>query len=112
MAAARQERRVHRRYDLACPITILNGSASPLESRSENISDGGLYLTLRAADLADDPLPPKLAIKLMVPRSTPNSFMYEDVSAEVTIVRQSPCDDGRRAGLALRFVRPVVLDLE
>ena len=47
MAAARQERRVHRRYELACPITILNGSTEPFfQSRCENVSEGGVYLTV------------------------------------------------------------------
>ena len=111
--AARQERRAHRRYDLACPIAILDGNPEALfRGRCENVSDGGVYLTVRAAELADDPLPARMTIKLSVPRSTPNSFMYEEVAAEATLIRQFPCDDGRRSGLALRFVRPVVLDLE
>ena len=38
--------------------------------------------------------------------------MYEEFGAEATIIRQGPCDEGHRAGLALRFVKPVALDLE
>jgi hypothetical protein len=83
-----------------------------LKSRCENVSNGGVYLTFGPDDLGEGPLPAKLSLKLSVPRTTQNSFMYESIDCDATVIRHLPCEEGRRLGLALRFVKPVVLDLE
>ncbi len=117
MAANKLERRVHKRHQLACQAALINGKcvggkeAVVLKCRSENISNGGVYLTCLPADLPPEPLPTMLSVKISLPRSTPNSFMYEEISTDAAIIRQSPAIDGR-SGVALRFTKPLPLDLE
>ena len=107
------EKRAHKRLELTCPVTIAcAGGDDWLQSRSRNISDGGVYLTVPVGELPEGSLPETLTVRVSVPRSTSNSFMFEPFQAPAAIVRTEPLTDGRNIGVAVRFAEPVELDLE
>ena len=113
MGNTRDERRQHRRWDMACPITLQDAAGQPLlQGRSLNVSNGGLYLTTRDGELPVGSLPERITVLLSVPRSTPNSFMFEEFRGDAAVVRHLPPDGQRGAGVALRFVQPLGLDLD
>jgi hypothetical protein len=112
MAFRKQERRIHRRWELTCPVTVLNDAGKVLfKTRAVNISDGGAYCTVGVDDLPANSLPPKLGIRFSVPRSTRNSFMFEEFQSEARVIRTEPLVDAAQAGMAIQFLQPVSLDL-
>ncbi len=109
MTNRRLERRRHKRHDLPCPISLLDGDGTAvIEGRTANVSDGGVYIPLPKIGSADRPLPRRMTIRLSVPRSTLNTFMLEHFHSQAELVRADPA--GRR-GLALAFTPPLLLDL-
>jgi hypothetical protein len=54
----------------------------------------------------------RVRVVLAVPRSTPNTYMLEEVSCEATVVRHQPLEDNSVVGVAIRFQPPQDLGLE
>ena len=111
MAMPNKERRKYRRTDLVCPITLRDRDGNVLaKTRAENVSDGGVFLTMPI-----DSLPRfgnELDLSLSVPRSTPNTYMLEEFKCKGKVVRQQPLVDTDRAGMGLKFDKPLPLMLE
>ncbi len=111
MATRRQERRKHRRAKLPCPLILRDRDGNVLaKTRAENISDGGVFLTMPI-----DSLPRfgnELNLSFSVPRSTPNTYMLEEFKCRGKVVRQQPLTDTDRAGMGLQFNKPLPLMLE
>lgn len=110
MANTHRERRQCKRYALSCPVRLAANGQPLATSRATNVSDGGLYVVVPIAHLPRGQA--KLAVTLSLPRSTPNTFMFEDVQAEAEIIRQQPMKDDSMAGMALRFTQPLDLGIE
>ena len=108
MAENELDRRVSRRLDLTCPITVTDSAGKVLlKTRTLNVSDGGALLEPQDVSIE---IGQPVSVDLRLPRSTANTFMYEDVSSPAQIVRSQ-----QAAGLesyALMFIEPLKLDLE
>ena len=105
-----KERRKHRRYRIPCPVALLDAAGDILaNSRTLNISDGGALVTSAEASA----MPPGQALhaNLRVPRTTPNTFMYEDFFSAARVARHDRLA-GDMIGVALQFPRPLTLELE
>ena len=110
MPAPMHERRAFQRHDLPCPISLLGQDGRLMaQARTVNVSDGGAYVHVPAHGLPSEP-PVSLTVHLAVPRTTPNTYMLEDFQMPAVVVRLDRLVDGH-AGVALRFVRPVRLEL-
>ena len=112
MSLQKDERRRHKRWDLTCPVTVVDAKGQVLfKSQAVNASDGGAYVTLAIDGLAKGAAPKKVGIRLSVPRTTPNSFMFEEFQSDASIIRTEPLCDADRAGIAMQFAEPLKLDL-
>ena len=109
-----KERRRHARYALGCPVGLFLPTTgywrNPIaRSRTDNISNGGCYLTLeKNPDLPADQV---LRLTLNVPRQTPNTYMLEPVRTAARIVRIETSHPSE-IGLALQFEESVELQLD
>lgn len=113
MAHHARERRKYKRRGLTCPITVHDAKGrAMLRSRADNVSDGGVYLTLAVADLAKLGKAGLLGVRLSVPRSTNNTFMFEEFQSHAKVVRTEPLVNADRAGMALQLTKPWHLDLD
>ena len=102
------DRRVNKRFDLPCPVIVIDGEGRELlRGRTTNVSDGGALLP--AARLL--PLGQDVHANLRVPRRTSNTFMYEDFFAAARVVRHQADAPGSPA-LAIQFTQPVRLQLD
>ena len=103
-----QDRRVHKRHELACPIVLSDAAGRELlRARTLNVSDGGALVAAEA--LADLPPGAQAQMLLRIPRTTPNTHLFEKISAAVSVLRhqQRPSP-----ALAVQFAQPLDLDLE
>ena len=75
-----------------------------------NISDGGMLVPL-PADAAPTP-GTRVELDFSVPRSTPNTFLFERLSAKAFVVRNQPSGTDHECHVAVRFERPLDLGLE
>ncbi len=108
MPRRRKERRRHARFELPCPVTVADaGGTVLLQTRTLNVSDGGALL--RPARKAID-LGANISVLLRVPRSTPNTFLYEEVASGARVVRHQRVAGA--TGLAVAFTQPLRLELE
>ena len=112
MATRNTERRRHKRYPLPCPARISTGTGSQeAQGRTVNVSDGGVFVAvplswpLPACDEAVD-------VVFSLPRSTPNTYMLEEVRSTARVLRHQPLKNDRLAGLALQFAKPLDLAVE
>ncbi len=111
MSARRAEKRQHRRHALACPVAVLNeGGDVVARGKTLNISDGGALFAVPVAGVPA--VPQAVRLDISVPRSTPNTYMLEPVSAPARVLRHEALVDPRLAGLAVRFESPLDLALE
>ena len=53
-----------------------------------------------------------MTISFAVPRSTANTYMLEDFSAQARVLRHQPLRNADLAGVAVQFVQPIDLGLE
>lgn len=104
------DRRRYRRFDLPCPVTLLEGDKPLATTHTLNISDGGVLLALPLKDLPEAGR--KLTVKLALPRSTASTHMVEKVRSEGLIKRHQPLTDDRYAAVAVEFIEPVGLAIE
>ena len=108
MTPSREERRAHVRLNLTCPIVVIDSEGRELvRTQTLNISNGGLLLAP-----AEKPIDrgQSVQVNLRVPRSTENTFMFEDVSTVAKVLRHQRINGGDAPAMA--FVQPVELDLE
>ena len=110
MTTRRSERRKHKRFDIDCPTTLTDAASNELASRTVNVSDGGMFLTMPTGSLPDRGSTVKVAFSL--PRETPNTYMLEQLQCEAMIVRHEPCPDEAIAGVALAFDDTLDLAIE
>lgn len=111
MATRDDERRKYKRQDVACPLW-LNGAngGTALRGRTSNISDGGALVPI-ASD--DSPAAGETVhVKFSIPRSTPNTFLYEEFCSPAVVVRCERKAKDRPLFVALRFDQPMDLGLE
>ena len=109
-----KDQRRFTRYALGCPAELFSTGAQHernqiVHSRTDNISNGGCYLTLdENPQLQADQT---LQLELNVPRHTPNTYMLEPIQTTVRIVR---IEDSHptETGLALQFEKSLELQLE
>ena len=118
------ERRKFRRFEQACPVALYldnvkNHSARAC-SRTDNISNGGCYVTvIQTADIEPNSL---IRLDLKIPRQTPNTYMLEPFQTDAFVVRVEPVGNVKSSvstskktkelGLALKFTNPLELSLE
>ncbi len=107
MAAAEENRRAHPRIELTCPVTVTDSQGNVLlRTRTLNVSDGGALLEPREQTI-EVGLPVSVAMNL--PRSTANTFMFEEVLTSAEVIRSQQAAD--LESLALTFIEPLKLDL-
>jgi len=111
MARPNVERRQHQRYALECPLRLTDAGGGVLATgRGINVSDGGMLF----------PVPPDAAprpgaevhLSFSLPRSTPNTFLLEEIDCPAVVVREEPSDAPGPVRVAVRFERPLDLAIE
>jgi hypothetical protein len=111
MSGRARERRKHERKVVACAVSVYDrGGKAVATGRTVNLSDGGALLSVPIRSVGE--VGSKVNVTLSVPRTTPNTYMLEEVASAATVVRQQPLVDAAFAGVALRFDRPLDLALE
>jgi c-di-GMP-binding flagellar brake protein YcgR len=104
------ERRQDKRFPLACPVVLLDDEKdSPLKARTVNVSDGGLLLSMPSEAAPEQDR--RLTVRLLVPRSTPNTYMLEEFVGQARVLRHQELADDSSA-VAVQFVKRLRLDLE
>jgi len=128
------EQRKFPRTELSCPVEVLSDTAPDgnalAQSRTDNISNGGCYITLATSSLATSSratsatFSPGSMVKLnlKIPRQTPNTYLLESHQRQARIVRIEPARPGKSGksniqenteiGLALEFSDPCELSLD
>lgn len=105
------ERRKHKRHRLACPLSWQKAAdPSPVKVKTIDVSDGGAMVTVPikvVPRLAD-----RVKVVLAVPRSTPNTYMLEEITLDAKVVRHQPLEDNESVGVALQFTSAQDLGLE
>ncbi len=105
------ERRKFKRFDLTCPIIVSDSEGRELlRTRTVNISEGGALLSAPPENVI--PLGESVQVFMKVPRTTPNTHMFEEFFAGASAVRHDGAGDDGEAGVALKFDKQVLLDLE
>ncbi len=105
------ERRDDKRANLSCTVKLLDRTGKLMvESKTLNISDGGLMVTLPVEALPS--IGTRVNLEVALPRTTPSSFMLERLSTQAKVLRHQPMVDDRFAGAALSFASSQKLSLE
>jgi len=105
------ERRSSTRYALACPVRIRTRDGKVLaETRAQNISDGGMFVSLPADRLPE--CKGSVDLDVSVPRFTPNTYMLEQFSCHAQVVRHQSEGNGHVTGAGLQFEPDLNLRLE
>jgi len=111
MAKTPAERRKHKRHEVTCPATLTQEDGRIIAAgKTANISDGGVFFFTSAGDLTT--LDGRMILKLAVPRKTANTYMLEDFSLPVRVVRRQQTYGPKLIGIALEFATPADLGLE
>lgn len=111
MAKRPLDRRRHLRRPLACQIILFDdGTDPPLRTHTLNVSDGGVYLSVPTRNVPEQGR--QMSLKLLVPRSTPNTYMLEEFNAPAKIVRHDMLLDNTQVGVAVQFLQQVNLALD
>ncbi|MGB2823308.1 MAG: PilZ domain-containing protein [Phycisphaerae bacterium] len=111
MAKVSYERRRHKRYEVACPVSLAGDEAdAPARSKGINISDGGMLFPLHGKGVPG--VGARVHVDFSIPRSTPNTFLMEEFSSKAIVVRAEPAGGRRPARVALRFEQPMDLGIE
>lgn len=104
------ERRRHKRHPMPCPVRLSLPGAAEAAGKTADVSDGGILIALprqllpACGSLVD--------VLLRVPRSTPNTYMLEDFTAQARVVRHITSSAGDPIAAGLQFVQPLALALE
>ena len=111
MTRSPRERRAYRRFDLACPVVVTDSEGNELlKTKTLNLSDGGALLTAPAKETIG--LGQYVHVNVRLPRSTANTFMFENVSSDASILRHEPMKDHASVATAMKFTKPMKLGLE
>ncbi len=111
MSLQMAERRDNKRANLSCAVKLLDRAGQLMaESKTVNISDGGLMVTLPVDSLPS--IGTRVNLEVALPRSTPSSFMLEKLTTQARVLRHQPMIDDRFAGAALRFAKSLKLTLD
>ena len=111
MPKQQYDRRKYYRTDVSCPVTVsAAGHSGQAKGNTLNLSDGGALLTIPINSMPG--LAERVAVQLSLPRTTPNTRMYEDLASQATVVRHQPMIDERLVGVAIRFSKVMKLNLE
>ncbi len=111
MTPSERNRRANKRFDLACPVVVTDSAGVEVfRTRTMNISDGGMLLTAPISQTV--PLGESVSAEIRLPRSTKNTFMFEDVCSEARVVRHQPMIDHDQSATAFQFAEPLKLGLE
>jgi len=110
MSNNESERRNHGRYNVGCPVSVsTDGSRLHAKGRALNISDSGALLAMPVDTVPR--LRQKVQMRVSVPRTTPNTHMFEDFQLDATVVRHHPMVDNSLAGVAMKFTEMAELNL-
>ena len=105
------ERRRHKRAELPCPLMLMNGSDELIaRTRCLNICDGGVLVTVPIGSVPA--FGSELHVKGSIPRTTPSTYMLEKFTCDARVVRHQPLKDEHLVAVALKFSRPLELNLE
>ena len=91
--------------DLACPV-VLDG---PVKGTCINVSDGGVLVPLEPS--AAPPVGNHVKLRLAVPRSTPNTYMPEQILALARVIRHEADGQDGQFAVAFQFDPPLNLGL-
>lgn len=110
MGTRATERRRHRRFEVACPTTLLAPAVGEAKATSVNVSDGGMLLAIPSARL---PRPgEQVELRFRVPRRTPNTFLLEAFSCRARVVRHEGTPEVSDHAVGLEFQAPLDLGIE
>jgi len=111
MNADSDERRLHRRHELKCPITLFGrGGQVLVKACTANLSRGGVYLPV-PQDVVEH-LAPNVNVAFSIQDASAADHQMEGFAANAEVVRQESTDDGVYVGVALQFDRPMYLPIE
>ena len=111
MTPSPNERRAYMRFDLTCPVVVTDSAGNELlRTKTLNLSNGGMLLTAPIGDTI--PLDQPVHLDVHLRRSTANTFMFENVSADANILRHEPMQDHSSVATAMKFAKPMKLGLE
>jgi hypothetical protein len=103
------ERRLHKRHKLKCPITLFGLCGQVLAKTSTlDISQGGTYVTV-AQNILDDI--ENVNVTFSIPSTAPNN-QIEGFATNATVLRQGQADHTGQTTLALQFTQQLHLPLE
>jgi len=101
------DNRRHKRYRLACPVTLYSVSGGvPPTIASGDLSDGGVYMSIPVSQAPD--IDSKVDLTFCIPRESRGVDCF---SVAATVVRQDVTSDEALSGVALQFKRPISLKL-
>ena len=109
-----KDRRRFPRFSLSCPVGLFTPAVGRwrkelAHSRTDNISNGGCYLTL--AEKPGFQPNQSLQLELNLTRRTPNTYMLEPVRTSARIIRIEDAHPSETS-LALQFAQPLDFQLE
>ncbi len=111
MNAPRVERRQHKRYEMDRPVSVHVSQGDLIaDGKTLNVSDGGVLLIVPAGEAPQHGR--DVEVKFSLPRSTPNTYMLEEVVSSGRVVRRQPMNDDSATGVAVRFWEPIDLAVE
>jgi c-di-GMP-binding flagellar brake protein YcgR len=105
------ERRKHKRHAMGCSAALETPSAGgALRSKAVDVSDGGALLVIPIARVPR--VSERVKVVLSLPRSTPNTYMVEEVACEARVIRHQPMQADDVVGVGLQFTPVQNLGLE
>ena len=111
MSGLPEERRAHKRQQLACPVSLFSrGGQALAQGNTVNISDGGALVSVPGGSAPEADA--EINLTLSVPRATASTYMLEEFATAGRVIRRRQLDDGQTAGLAVHFRKPLGLALE
>ena len=111
MASQDEQRRQFTRVDISCPVSMISDAGRHLaKGKTLNAGDGGLLLSV-PVEMADK-MTGAIDLHMCVPRSTDNTFMFEDFTCRANVIRRHPLADDSHTGIVVQFTQPIDLGLE
>ncbi len=111
MSKSESERRRHKRKDVTCPVTVSHSEGNVKSpGKMLNVSDSGALLSIPIEFLPE--VKELVHVTVSLPRSTPNTHMVEEIKSHATVVRHHDLDNGKNAGMAVKFEDNMNLDLD
>ena len=104
------ERRKHKRHKITCQVALHRAAKDEVKSKTIDVSDGGAMLAIPVKVVPR--LSERVKVVLALPRSTPNTYMVEEISLDALVIRHQPMEADDVVGVALQFQTPKDLGLE